>query len=164
MPSPARVGAVVRSTLRDLGLGCGAAAVLVVLYLILAWRPVAAPDEDRAALRKLKRAWTPINQLKVDVTIQTQFPDLDTEDELPDSVFELQGRIVPTGDTVQTLYWTVAQALLELDDLRRLRRCDRCSRFYLRKVASHNSKHSFCSDLCRGNFNYQKKLKSKGGK
>jgi len=85
-----------------------------------------------------------------------------------EELFGLNGISVwPIGNVSEQLVWEFYQGITQLDDLRRLRRCDG----YLHAVKFHfigkkvqRREHYFCSDECRSDFNYKKLIETlKGG-
>ena len=69
--------------------------------------------------------------------------------------------IWPPGDIGVQLYWEFYQGIIQLDDLRRLRKCsgylhDEPYYFIGKKVQQREN--YFCSDQCRSDFNYKKKI------
>jgi len=70
--------------------------------------------------------------------------------------------IWPDGDVQVSVYWMFIQGISQLDDLRRIRVCEHCGKFHLRKKVERQP-HYFCvdSDECRKAFHNQKQ-KEKG--
>ena len=63
----------------------------------------------------------------------------------------------PDGDVEVQLYWEFIQGMSALDDLRRIRVCEHCGKFHLRKKVERQP-HYFCvnTDECRKAFHNQK--------
>jgi hypothetical protein len=65
--------------------------------------------------------------------------------------FRVEQVLMVGQETDEALYLGFAQAMGQLDDLRRLRRCDQCEKFYVRTKVQRQARH-FCSDDCRRTF------------
>lgn len=65
--------------------------------------------------------------------------------------FRVEQVLMVGQETDEALYLGFAQAMGQLDDLRRLRRCDQCEKFYVRTKVQRQA-HHFCSDDCRRTF------------
>lgn len=80
-----------------------------------------------------------------------------------EDLFRLGAPLIwPDGNVEVQLYWEFIQGLSRLDDLRRIRVCEHCKKFHLRKKVQRQP-HYFCvdSDECGKAFHNQKQ-KEKG--
>jgi hypothetical protein len=70
----------------------------------------------------------------------------------------------PDGNVGVWLHWWFYQGIVQLNDLRRLRRCSGSlhdgPHYFLRKKVER-MEHWFCSDQCRSDFNYKKSIEEK---
>ena len=71
------------------------------------------------------------------------------------------------GDICVQLWWEFYQGLLQVDDLRRLRRCAgylHTGPFYFvrKNVRREKDGHYFCDDPCRSDFNYKHSIEAQG--
>jgi hypothetical protein len=88
---------------------------------------------------------------------------------LPDAedLFRIRDLFIwPKGDIGVQLCWEFYQGIIQLDDLRRLRRCSNADlhdepRYFLTKKVPTSGEPRFCSDQCRSDSNYKRLLQRK---
>lgn len=72
--------------------------------------------------------------------------------------------IWPPGDIGVQLYWEFYQGIIQLDDLRRLRKCSgylHSEPYYFLGKKVQRRENYFCGDQCRSDFNYKKLMERK---
>jgi hypothetical protein len=70
----------------------------------------------------------------------------------------------PSGNVKVHFYWEFYQGIIQLQDLRRLRRCSgylHDGPFYFLRKKTDRMENYFCSDQCRSDFNYKKFVQEK---
>ena len=71
----------------------------------------------------------------------------------------------PVGDIGVQLLWNFYQSIVQLNDLRRLRKCSGYlhdpAEFYFLRRKVQREEHYFCSDQCRSDFNYRQFIERK---
>jgi len=67
------------------------------------------------------------------------------------NLFRMRQVLMVGQETDEELYLGFARAMGQLDDLRRIRTCDQCDKFYVRKKVQRQA-HHFCSNDCRRSF------------
>ena len=82
----------------------------------------------------------------------------------PELLFKLERLLmVPLGDSREQLYWDFYHGVIQLPDLRLIRRCSHHSlheeAFYFLRQRIDRRENYFCSDQCRSAFNYDELIK-----